>query len=978
MKVPIRFRGMKAMATAALALASTMFGAKPASAAWPVPMPNGYTEVTYIESSDAGGDWIDTEYQPTLSTRIEASLNVKTIGGNPSILFSSGGKNGRDQCIKLSWKKVNNSGKIFGCFCNNADDVGLREDVANNSDIELTLRLGSMTVNGVTTELAHAGSPSLEKNRNIFLFTGNNKGSSQNGGNMRLYWFKIYEGDATTPSCDLVPCIDDQGAAGLWDRAAGKFLANKMDGSAFKVGEVVQVASSDPVFDVIFEDKGLTSYGLVGRVTGLGGDATSARVTLTMNGVDEVIATDVTTGWTFSRRLTDLEPGETYSYTITVLNDQEASKAFNYSFTLNANAGLPAGYTRLRAVETDGNFYCDTGICYASDLVIDCLFSAPNGSGYSALFGTGFGDHCPGFTFYPTFFNLFTACNWTEQYTTLYSADVEHEIPMHFVIDSIQNSFTYNTLGDEANVTKKDLKVDANKAANYLTTPMYLFAVNNGTKAIDVAFAGTRIYSFVARQGEATAYEMIPCTDSSGAVGLYNTKTSAFISGEDHLTGLSLDEPYPDMLPSGAASVNGFTTSATLTLAKGKVGLFAKSCDVYLTLGEGAETKIVEATTFAEDVIYSIDGLASDTTYAYTVRIVNDLGNAKTFSGSFTTLAGTIPLPETYTRLRAVETDGKFYCNTGICYADDLTIDCVFSAPNWSGYSALFGTRFGSEEEGFMLYPSFYINSTLCFWSGKGGLNGVVEHEIPMHIVITSTQTTYCTLGDEAKAVTKNNTVNAAKAANYLTTPMSLFAANNGTQADVNKARVGSRIYSFVAQRSGADLCEMVPCTNPSGTVGLWNTMTGEFISGEGHLTGLSMDAPDPNTNPFLVDPVVAADSSAAAVSVQIRHPGIGATSCDVYLTLGEGAETQIGTGIATGESATGTVTGLAPETTYAYTLRVVNDKGLETTYAGTVTTSPVPALPAEYDRAIYVCSGAIDGTDEPVLVTDAKMMEST
>lgn len=203
-------------------------------------LPAGYTQVEYIESTNGGGQYIDTEYTHKSNTRVECSVNVASEQeqGYPVIF---GSYNGSYQSNAFAFfakffpeKYGENTPPALGHT--GYEQVGEPNSFPYDTRVDLVCeetqaswrRFGETSVCG---SISNAGTAADDGVWPMNIFVNNNNGA-QSGNTwcaMRLYSFRIYEGDALKR--DFVPCVEkSSGNAGLWDCVEGGFYPNAGNG----------------------------------------------------------------------------------------------------------------------------------------------------------------------------------------------------------------------------------------------------------------------------------------------------------------------------------------------------------------------------------------------------------------------------------------------------------------------------------------------------------------------------------------------------------------------------------------------------------------------------------------------------------------------------------------------------------------------------------------------------------------------------
>ena len=204
-----------------------------------VGVPMQYTELSYIQSG--GSQYIDTEFKPTGSTKVVCDFKMLNQGSSQQGVFGS---------------RPGTSGR-FTVFTGNttADlqvDYNTEQTLASvsssitglNVNSRTTLEVSnSLVINGTTVKTVSAAS--FVSTYNLFLFANNNVGTAQLPGSMKLYYCQIY--DNGTLVRDFVPCINEDGEVGLYDRVNSKFYGNAGTGTFSAGTETGEVISTNCV-----------------------------------------------------------------------------------------------------------------------------------------------------------------------------------------------------------------------------------------------------------------------------------------------------------------------------------------------------------------------------------------------------------------------------------------------------------------------------------------------------------------------------------------------------------------------------------------------------------------------------------------------------------------------------------------------------------------------------------------------------------
>lgn len=191
-------------------------------------LPDGYTQVEYIESS--GTQYVDSGVIPT-SENLKVDLDFKfTADFSKSTLFGSKGST-------FSLATYNNPMAFYVGSSRNI----LPQSVALNTKYSMSAHANngtlSVVLNGVSSSGAYSGS--MDKTTNLYLFAYNTDGVVSQFASAKFYVCQIY--DNGTLARDYIPCITAAGVAGLYDLVTNSFYGNAGTG-AFAYGEIIGAA----------------------------------------------------------------------------------------------------------------------------------------------------------------------------------------------------------------------------------------------------------------------------------------------------------------------------------------------------------------------------------------------------------------------------------------------------------------------------------------------------------------------------------------------------------------------------------------------------------------------------------------------------------------------------------------------------------------------------------------------------------------
>lgn len=181
-------------------------------------LPNGYTQLEYIESS--GTQYIDTGFKPNQDTRVVMDVNVQTPASATLGLFGvRDTSSGTAPLMFVLWTTGTGSKVRSDYFGTNVS--GSNSIIGTRIQLDKNKNVYTDTVGNSLTNTAATG----QCTQNMFLFGVNNAGAARYFEAMKLYSCQIYDNDTLVRN--FIPCRSDAGAVGLYDIVNSKFYANK-------------------------------------------------------------------------------------------------------------------------------------------------------------------------------------------------------------------------------------------------------------------------------------------------------------------------------------------------------------------------------------------------------------------------------------------------------------------------------------------------------------------------------------------------------------------------------------------------------------------------------------------------------------------------------------------------------------------------------------------------------------------------------
>ena len=206
------------------------------------------------------------------------------------------------------------------------------------------------------------------------------------------------------------------------------------------------------------------------------------------------------------------------------------------------SAGLPEGYTQVEYIESHGTEYIDTGFKPDGNTRVICEFMPLDSTKAYGIFGSRT-------AYLKSAYNLFvgdTGTHFQDDYNNTSTTNVEAVANTLYVIDKNKNVSTIN--GTQNSVAYSSFEVEYS---------MYLFGVNTSGTVNSAQLGALRMYSCSIYDNGILVRYYIPCTSSTGAVGLYDTVSGAFFGNANP----SSVEPVD--LPDGYTQVEYIQSSST-------------------------------------------------------------------------------------------------------------------------------------------------------------------------------------------------------------------------------------------------------------------------------------------------------------------------------------------------------------------------------------------------------------------------------
>ena len=195
-------------------------------------LPDGYTQLLYIDNQTNGAAYIDTGIVPSYNT----GFYIKMVPGNSystwATYFGAYGNSSRGYLDTYQYYDFNNRGPMF-----KDSSSTVNTDIEYGAISEISFKYPKVTVNEeAPINIENVNEFTLTEGLSVHIFGYNNSGSHNQSSkpNMKLYEFKLFTADDTVLR-NFIPCRNPQNEIGLYDTVSQTFFGN-MGSGTFKAG----------------------------------------------------------------------------------------------------------------------------------------------------------------------------------------------------------------------------------------------------------------------------------------------------------------------------------------------------------------------------------------------------------------------------------------------------------------------------------------------------------------------------------------------------------------------------------------------------------------------------------------------------------------------------------------------------------------------------------------------------------------------
>ncbi len=181
-------------------------------------------------------------------------------------------------------------------------------------------------------------------------------------------------------------------------------------------------------------------------------------------------------------------------------------------------------------------------------------------------------------------------------------------------------------------------------------------------------------------------------------------------------------------------------------------------------------------------------------------------------------LKGSSRLPSGYTEVEYIAASGTQYVDSGVAETADTAVDCKFDIDTVAS-DYLFGTRQNSSN---LSYNGIYKNNMLEYNYNEISFTAASSIELTEEVTGTTNNITINGVSHTATTGTGTGETMLIFAIRYQT------GYNNGRVRPYGGA---TKLRYFKIKQNGALVRDYIPCKNPDGVVGLYDTIGGQFYT---------------------------------------------------------------------------------------------------------------------------------------------------
>ena len=192
-----------------------------------------------------------------------------------------------------------------------------------------------------------------------------------------------------------------------------------------------------------------------------------------------------------------------------------------------------------------------------------------------------------------------------------------------------------------------------------------------------------------------------------------------------------------------------------------------------------------------------------------------------------------VPLPQGYTRLEWIQSDGSQYIDTLYTHQPNSRVVASFavSAPQKSSWAAVFGSRDSDCNNAFLFSVCSGKNTPLKPFYARNlnadGARGVVDLPDGVRVNLECDGLTAHWEAAADPAIADTIALNGSTSAGSRT--MTLFGCRHETTPNDKVFYIAMKLFAFDIYEGDVAKRKFVPCCSLEGKVGLWDLVEGRF-----------------------------------------------------------------------------------------------------------------------------------------------------
>lgn len=488
-------------------------------------VPVEYTEVYSIGRSVAVGAYINTGIVLKSNYTIETKMSFGAVGGYTNRYYF-GAADTNDNYFYL--QKPERSVLRIASSAGNSSNASIVDD----TEYLIEVKNNKYYVNG--SVYGNAVVPNIGDDYPLYLFGYNNQGSGNSNGNITVSFhsFKVWN-DEGELILDLVPCLNYENQAGMYDVVSGAFLT----GGSYST---VPLTTDRWVFEYSLNNSSFTAQQWATINSGLTSQtatdvsninamipvqASSNNQLADKDYVDSAISTATAT---FRGTFTNLQTlqntdGDRNDYAFYSHQDTAGNTIYDrYKYVGLPASRVPDGYTEMLFLQKprNGTAYIDTGYKIQST---DKIYMKCYGWEYEATSYIVFGAIDSNNKYFRVEKQYLGGGAYIESSNgSIYAAQLYNNTA---IIECYDGKVYASDLNGDNKTLKGNLTLDT------VDTNLFLFAYNNNDSSISRYPQWVKIGDFIVYdQNDNKKLELVPCSDSLGNNGYYDTVSGRFIT----------------------------------------------------------------------------------------------------------------------------------------------------------------------------------------------------------------------------------------------------------------------------------------------------------------------------------------------------------------------------------------------------------------------------------------------------------------